>query len=238
MNFLDLVFPKKCVGCDKTGRYFCLDCETKIKKIFQICPVCERATPFGQTHEFCLTRYFPDGLFSFFNYEGIIREAIHQLKYKYVTDLEKEFWQVIKNQIQKDEEKLIVLTQFFKQEKPIVVPIPLYWHKQRIRGFNQSSLFAKRLSLHFNLPYSDKILARRRNVQSQTKLTQKEREQNVKEIFKINPNYLSAGKAGKLLITNCLLVDDVWTTGSTMKEATKVLKENGVKKVWGLTVAR
>jgi len=231
MNLLDLIFPRTCVLCHKKGGYFCPSCLKTIKVPFQVCPICERQSPFGQTHNYCLNRYSLDGLFYFFNYEGIIREAIHQLKYKFVTDLESEFWQVIQKQIKENSEKMIGINQFIKNEKPLVIPIPLYWYKQNKRGFNQSSLFGKRLSNQYNLKFSDKILIRRKNVQSQTKLSRKEREQNVKGIFRLSPKIHNTN-------LNILLVDDVWTTGSTLKEATRVLKEKGFKKVWGITVAR
>lgn len=148
-----------------------------------------------------------------------------------MTDLKEELWQIINNDWQKREEEMMVLKKFLNTERPLVVPIPLYWHKENIRGFNQASLFGEKLSLKFNLLFSDKILVRKKNVPSQTKLTQKEREENVKGIFSVSPNIHNS-------LFNILLVDDVWTTGATLKEATRVLKEGGVKRVWGLTIAR
>jgi len=172
-----------------------------------------------------------DGLISLFAYEGIVRGAIHKLKYKLVTDLESEFWEIIKSDLEKRGEEMLVLKRFVSEEKPVIIPIPLYWYKEHSRGFNQSSLFGKRLASCFSLSFSDKIFVRSRSVPSQTKLTQKEREENVKGIFKV-------GATAPGSLPNVLLVDDVWTTGATMKEATKTLKIAGVKTVWGLTVAR
>lgn len=232
MDILDLIFPRKCVGCSKSGAYFCQNCSSLVKKVFQVCPVCERQTPFGQTHPCCQTRNSPDGLISFFDYNGIIRNAIHKLKYQFVTDLEKEFWQIIAGNIEKREEEMLLLRKFIDEEKPLVVPIPLHKIKENLRGFNQSGLFGKKIAEHYSLQFSDKILIRHCNVESQTKLTQKERAQNVKGIFQVSPNILPS------YLPNILLIDDVWTTGSTLKEAIRVLKEAGVKKVWGLTIAR
>lgn len=237
MNILDYLFPRHCVGCGKQGSYFCAKCLETIKKVKQICPVCEKPTPFGQTHEFCKNKYSLDGLFSFFAYEGVIRLAIHKLKYRLVTDLKDDLWKTIDNGWQQKEEETIVLKKFMEVEKPIIVPIPLYWHKENIRGFNQALLFGKEFSSKFNLGFSDKIIVRTKNVPSQTKLTQKEREENVKGIFTINSVSLrSRRQAGEAI--SVILVDDVWTTGATLKEATRILKEGGVKKVWGLTIAR
>lgn len=229
-SLLDLIFPKKCVGCGKQGNYFCAKCTKLINQVGQICPVCERQSPFGQTHKFCLTRNNLNGLTSFFTYDGIIRNAIHQLKYKYITDLKNELWTIIESCLKENKEKMTVTESFIKQ-RPMVIPIPLYWRKENWRGFNQSSLFAQKIANYYHLQFSDKILFRTKNNISQTKLSEKERKKNIKGIFFTNPN-------SQLLITNCLLIDDVWTTGATLKEATGVLKSSGVKQVWGLTIAR
>ncbi len=183
MNLLNLLFPKICLGCGSQGGYFCTECKQKIRNTYQICPVCGKPSPFGRTHNFCLTKFSLDGLFSFFAYGGIIREAIHKLKYKLVTDLEPEFWQVIKNEIEKKEIGMTAFNQFMEKEKPVVVPIPLYWKKQNFRGFNQSSLFGERTADYYNLLFSGKMLVRKKNVASQTKLSREEREKNVKGIF-------------------------------------------------------
>lgn len=126
---------------------------------------------------------------------------------------------------------MLLLKKYIDEDKPVVVPVPLHRQKENFRGFNQSCLFGKRIARHFNLEFSDKILVRSKNVPSQTKLTEKERQQNVKGIFSISPQIHNS-------IFNILLIDDVWTTGSTLKEATRVLKEGGAKKVWGITIAR
>ncbi|MGB9637286.1 MAG: ComF family protein [Microgenomates group bacterium] len=239
MSLLDFVFPRHCVGCGKKGQYFCAECTRTIKRVKQICPVCERPTPFGQTHDYCRTKNSLDGLVSLFAYEGIIREAIHKLKYKFVTDLEEEFWKIIQSDLEKRGEEMIALNKFVEEDKPVIVPVPLHRLKENWRGFNQSSLFGKRLANHFNLSFSDKLIVRTKNVLSQTKFTQKEREENVKGIFSISPKVrrpLSLNIHNSLF--NILLVDDVWTTGATLKEAGKTLKLAGTKKVWGFTIAR
>jgi len=226
-----LIFPPKCAGCGKQGSYFCSKCLLTIKEATQICPVCERPNLFGQTHNSCLTKTSPDGLFSFFVYDGIIKDAIHKLKYKFITDLEKDLWQIIKKSLCQRGEEMKFLNKFISQEKPVIAPIPLYWYKEHLRGFNQSLLIGKRFAGSFRLTVVDNFLVRKKNSVSQTKLSQEEREKNVKGIFHCSPVIHNTK-------FNILLVDDVWTTGATMKEATGVLKEAGVKKVWGLTVAR
>ncbi len=229
MNLLDLVFPRQCLGCGRSGIYFCPGCAAKIKLTSQICPVCERPSPFGETHPSCRSRYSLNGLASFFTFEGVIRTAIHKLKYRLVTDLKTELFSLILREWPKE----TALNKFIDQYQPIVLPIPLYWLKENQRGFNQSSLFSQEISRRFNLPFSDRILLRNRSTTSQTKLTMEERRRNVEQAFVVNPKCLPAGRQASYL-----LVDDVWTTGATLKTAGNLLKRAGAKMVWGLTIAR
>lgn len=231
MSLLDLLFPPHCLGCQKTGQYFCPQCLTKIKRVQQICPVCERPSPFGKTHQSCQTKYSLDGLVSFFLYGGIIREAIHKLKYRRVTDLKKELFALMEKETRSRSEEFLIFWRFLKEKSPTVIPIPLFWYKERERGFNQAGLLAKALACGNNLPFSDKILTREKMTPTQTKLNPKQRLENVKDAFAVSPNC-------QLLIANCLIVDDVWTTGATLKTAANLLKRNEVKDVWGLTIAR
>ncbi|PIV01726.1 hypothetical protein COS54_00535 [Candidatus Shapirobacteria bacterium CG03_land_8_20_14_0_80_39_12] len=230
MSILDLIFPKKCLGCQKEGKYFCSNCLSQRAPISQICPVCEKPSPFGQTHPFCLTRYSLDGLTSFLFFGGIIRQAIHKLKYRLVTDLKEEFWQIILSELKRRED-LLLLNKFTAQYKPIIIPIPLYWYKYNYRGFNQATLFAQDFANYFHLPLSEEILIRNKGTVSQTKLKIKERKANVQNAFFVKQKL-------KTLPENILLIDDVWTTGSTLKTAGSLLKRSGVKKIWGLTIAR
>ncbi len=229
MSLLDLIFPKCCLGCGRSGVYFCPACTAKIRVVFQVCPVCERSSPFGETHFNCQGRYTLSGLTSFFAYEGIIRKAIHQLKYRLVTDLKDELSQKVKEKLEKKGGEFILLDRFLTKEKPVVVPIPLYWYKENYRGFNQAELIGKIFSDRFNLPLSNKVITRKRSTLSQTKLNPKERQKNVQEAFSVAEVPPPA---------NILLVDDVWTTGATLKTAGNLLKKAGAKKVWGITIAR
>lgn len=218
MGLLDLLFPRNCLGCRQPGGYFCPKCAKTTKE----------ASPIIQVNQ-------PDssleGLVSLFDYDGIIKEAIHRLKYRYVTDLWGEFFGIIGKRMDKKEEELGWFFKFIK-EKPLVVPVPLHWYKQNVRGFNQASLLGNSLAQKFKLPFSEKVLVRKKFTVSQTQLKGKEREKNVKNAF--------ATPSTIILNTNpnILLVDDVWTTGSTMESAARVLRKAGAKKVWGLTIAR
>jgi len=161
-----------------------------------------------------------DALVSIFPYEGIIRRAILKLKYNFVSDLTDELVDLAVNFLQED---------FFQAR--VLVPIPLHWYRKNWRGFNQAEILGKEIALKLKIDFCPDLLLRTRSTKPQVKLKGKERKKNVRGAFKLNPKY-------RILDTEYLLFDDVWTTGATMKECARVLKKAGVKKVFGLTLAR
>ena len=116
------------------------------------------------------------------------------------------------------------------RDEAILVPIPLHKSRERWRGFNQSEKIGELVAKGLGWEFSPDLLVRKIATKSQTELKKKDRKGNVRGVFAINANY-------PLLSTSYLLFDDVWTTGSTLKEACRALKQNGVKTVWGLTIA-
>lgn len=228
---LDLLFPKKCVGCKRLDSYFCQDCVSNILQTDLVCPMCEKLSIGGQTHPICKRKFGLDGLWSLGIYQGSLREAIKQLKYGRVsklaetlTDILIEYWAKFQpfllDQIKKD-----------RGEGWVLIPVPLHWYRENKRGFNQSSLIGKALSKSLGLDYLDG-LKRIRYTKPQVKLKGRDRHINIRNAFEIPKPYV--------LNPNpyVLLIDDVWTTGSTLKECGYVLKRAGAKKVWAITLAR
>lgn len=239
---LDLLFPKKCVGCKKTGSYserqrgassayFCKDCISNIKQTDLVCPKCEKLAIGGQTHPICIRRFGLDGLWSLGIYEPPLKQAIQTLKYKGVVDLSKILSEVIVEYWAKYQPFLLDQIKRVRGGGWIIVPVPLHWFRKNDRGFNQSFLLTKHLSESLGLSYIE-ALKRVRYTKSQVKLKGKERHQNIKNAFEISPNY------DKAAMNYVLLIDDVWTTGSTLKECCYILKRAGAKKVWAITLAR
>jgi len=229
VGILDFIFPKHCVSCKKLGDYICADCFATISfNPYEICLVCNRGSIDGLTHPFCKSRYAIDGAFTSISYKGVVKKLVYQFKYKpFVSDL----CNILVDLMY---EGLIQKELFIKTiEQPVMalVPIPLYKAKLRKRGYNQSKLLALGLSKKFNVPTVD-MLIRVKNTPSQVGLERKKRIENITNAFSIAPNILTS----KYL--NIFLVDDVLTTGSTFLEAAKVLKRNGVKRVWGIALSR
>lgn len=206
--FLNFLFPKKCLGCGKKGNYFCSSCVREIR------PLEPQIYLFG-----CSL----DGLFCVFPYQGIIRRAILKLKYNFVSDLSEELVNLSL--------RLIKLDWFDFLNSITLIPIPLYWYREKWRGFNQTEMLGKKIADKLKIDFCSDLLIRIRLTKPQTKLKGKERKENIRGAFKVNPKY-------SILNTKYLLFDDVWTTGATMKECARVLKKAGAKKVFGLTLAR
>lgn len=227
MGLLDFLFPKYCVNCRKIGDYICASCFSFIAfDIEMICLVCNKGSIDGLTHPGCRGKYTIDGAFAGVAYKGIVKKLIYNFKYKpYLSDLQKSLVELFYESIIQQE-----IFQQAYQSSPILVPIPLHGKRLKKRGYNHSKLLAEGLSRNLNLKLLE-ILQRTKETKSQFGLNLKERKENLKDAFILNTKYLIPN-------TNIFLVDDILTTGSTLLEAGKILKKNGAKKVWGLTLAR
>jgi ComF family protein len=230
MGFSDFIFPKKCVVCKKFGSYLCSKCFSFLSfDAKSLCLACNNPSFNNLTHPRCKRKLTIDGCFSALAYNKTVQKLIFNFKYKpYLTDLKTVLADLFYESIIQNEQ----LQQQIKKGEWIFVPIPLSAHKLRKRGYNQAEILAKELSKKFNMSVQD-LLARTRETKTQVGLTNLQRKLNVKDAFLLKPHaiFLLEGK-------NVLLVDDVATTGSTLLEASKVLKKGGVQKVFGLTLAR
>jgi len=227
MSLLDFVFPKYCVNCRRRGEYICANCFSFISfDVSMICLACNRPSLDGLTHPGCRTKYAIDGAFCAVAYKGIVKKLIYNFKYKpYLADLKNSLVELFYESIIQQE-----IFQKIYNLNPTLMPIPLHSKRLRSRGYNHSKLLAEGLAGKLNLKLIDALL-RTRETKSQFGLKLKERKENLKDAFALNTKY-------KILNTNMFLVDDILTTGSTLSEAAKILKRNGAKKVWGLTLAR
>lgn len=232
MNLLlDLLFPKKCIGCKKLDTYFCKDCISDILQTDLVCPKCEKLAVGGQTHPVCRRRFGLDGLWSLGIYQNSLREAIKQLKYGRVRGLAETLVDILVEYWAKYQPFVLDQIKTSRGAGWAIIPVPLHWWRGNDRGFNQSSLVGQMLSKKLGLAYCDG-LKRIRYTKSQVKLKGRQRKQNIFNAFASNSDY-------NLQPTPyILLIDDVWTTGSTLRECCYVLKRNGAKKVWALTLAR
>jgi ComF family protein len=228
MSIVDLIFPKKCFGCNRNGKFICEVCIRKVKLAKQICIGCEKPAIDGMTHVRCKRPLRLDACTSIWNYDGVIRKALINLKYKFAFKIAEELADNIAS--------FLLKKNFVLPKEAILIPIPLHRFRANWRGFNQVEEIGKLVCQKMGWEFQPDILVRKKVRRPQTELKGDKRQQNIRGVFSINSKY----KNSNLLATNhnLLIFDDVLTTGATIKEAGKVLKRNGAKQVWGLTIAR
>lgn len=233
---LDTLFPIHCVSCRKEGEWICPECLRKIEILNeQVCPYCEKVAtengticPQCKNSFSCKKKVVPlDALLVSAKYkENDLAKIIHLFKYSFARDLSIPLGKIIAECFSKNSLPL----------PDIIIPIPLHPRRLRWRDFNQSELLAQYLSQNIapgmEIPMNNKILRRKRFTQPQMKIKNyAKRKENLKNAFTvINYN----GVKNK----NILLVDDVCTTGSTLLECAKILKQNGAGKVFGAVISR
>ena len=186
-----------------------------------LCPRCGKPRPSGTLCSTCVSWQAEiDGIRSPFRFDGVMRQAIHQLKYRNLRALA---------------EPLAKLLNDYLATNPIpgevLVPVPLHQKRLRERGYNQSSLLAKELGKLTNLPVVDDCLIRQRHAPPQTRsATVEERRSNVAGAFVCRDHRLQNKQV--------LLIDDVSTSGATLDAGAAALKATGATSVWGLVLAR
>jgi competence protein ComFC len=200
---LDLFFPKTCFGCFKEGFYLCEKCKSTL--FFD-----------ADSNDSFKNSYF-DNLFACFKYVkgSLIQKLIIQFKYKYSKDLTDLLGNFLLKKIQTL--NLNLKTHFF-------IPVPISKKRLKMRGFNQTKLLCDYLAQNLSKSHVLDCLYRKKNVTSQAKLNKKGRMENLKDVIGIKPEFVQSLN-GKTVF----LIDDVVTTGSTLNECSKVLKQNGVK---------
>jgi len=167
-----------------------------------------------------------NGAISIWKYEKVMRKAIIKLKYGFAGEIAKEI-SFYAGKFLKGHEGVL-------PGKAILAPIPLHRSRKNWRGFNQSSEIGKLIAKEMGWDFIDNIVTRKVKTIPQTELKGAEREKNLKGAFSFNGSYLQNIKDSRKII----VFDDVWTTGATLKEMCSVLKRNGVKEVWAITIAK
>lgn len=164
----------------------------------------------------CVKKVTPGGPNSIWRYERVVRKAIIALKYKFAIEIADELISYIS----------------LPPSKQTLVPIPSHWYKQNLRGFNQSELLGKKLAVKMGWKFIPDLLIKKKSTPPQVGLRGLPRRQNLRGVFAVNSNIPISQ------YPSILVFDDVVTTGSTIKEAIKVLLAAGAQEVRSLTIAR
>ena len=212
---LNLIYPLKCLICQKDMEPtlpagLCSDCFNKIQKY-------SSSPKILPEH-----KYYFKQIWAACPYEGVIKEAIHLLKYKGKL--------ILVNQLSS------VMIAYAKENLPLadidfLIPVPLHRSRLKEREFNQSEILASKLANYFFLSLLNNVLIRIRPTPPQTNLSKEERFNSLKGAFALKKKGLIKGK-------NILLIDDVFTTGATANQCAKVLIENKANEVSVFTLAK
>jgi ComF family protein len=226
-------FPSFCKICGSLlesphDRVVCRSCLEKIKpRRSAFCLCCGRFFEGGgESHlcSDCLKDQRPYSLHrSCARYEGILKDAILLFKYRGYKPLGKHLSRFVFESLKKEDG--------LWWDLEAIIPVPLHPKRLRERGFNQALVIAKELSKLKKIPLKNKILKKVMNVAAQTSLEREERIKNVRGVYRVTKNAEIKGKV-------ILLVDDVYTTGSTLKECSAELKKAGAKEVRAITIAQ
>jgi len=224
---LDLLFPRWCVGCGREGDFICPSCLQSLPRITPpFCPHCglpQSGLP-QSSAKICTScagwEAEIDGIRSPFRFDGVIRQAIHELKYRNLRAIAGLFARLLNDYL---------IANPLPGE--VLVPVPLHPKRLRERGYNQSHLLARELGKLNKLPLVDDCLIREYHSPPQARTANvDERRRNVANAFSCRHRRLK----GKQV----LLIDDVSTSGATLDGCARALKESGATSVWGLVLAR
>ncbi|MBP3925612.1 MAG: ComF family protein [Clostridium sp.] len=221
---LDALFPRRCPVCGtipEEGRAICPSCLSQLS--FVSSPVCKKCGKEMETEtmEYCLDctrhkRSFAWGV-SLLNYNEAAAHSMAAIKYKNKREY-LDFY--AEETMKRCKEKLLFM------EADVLVPVPVHPARRRQRGFNQAELLAQALSVELKLPVCSDVLRRTKKTEPQKDLTPSERLKNLEEAF----------EARAICGRTVLLVDDIYTTGSTIEACTRALLKAGAKKVCFFTL--
>ena len=226
---LGVLYPKRCVACDKVllkiekELGFCASCSTKVKLVGPTCCM-KCGTPIADDRvEFCrncvnTTRAFTQNK-AIYQYTGDMKEAMYRFKYGNRRCYGKTF----------AEHALHYYGSWIKNNGiEAIVPVPMYKKKEKQRGYNQAEVFARALSEVTAIPVANKIVQRNKDTEAMKQLNALKRKKNLLKAFSLVKNDVQFSKV--------LLVDDIYTTGTTMDEVAKVLKQGGIEQVYGMSI--
>lgn len=222
---LNILYPRRCPVCHRILRdqkaLICPECENVFQPIKEgYCLKC--GSPVKPEEEYCRDcagkrRSFDEGR-GIFLYDQKMRRSL--IRYKYYGSREyADYYAVSMYRYGRGN--------ILRWKPDVIIPVPLHRRKLRMRGFNQSGILAEKLGIFLDIPVSEGTLRKIRGTRSQKKLDAAQRRKNLRQAFRAER---------RLDGLTVLLVDDVYTTGSTVEAAAACLKEAGAKKVCFLTL--
>ena len=225
----DLIFPKRCVLCDEIIPFdrrkegICDRCRSKIRYIREpFCMRCGRQLGKDQ-EEYCKDCSSRKYVFlqnvTLYDY-GSVADSLFRFKYRGRREYARFY----------GEELYRGYREWLAVRKPdALIPVPCHSSRRRQRGYNQAELLAEALSAVSGIPVKKDLIQRIHKTGPQKNLTLRERQNNLKKAFKICQNDVK--------LSTIVIIDDIYTTGSTMDAMAEELHRNGVRKIYGMALA-
>lgn len=228
MNYLkELLFPRRCPICDNIvsgwNKNICELCYENLKPIQgEICCKCGKKLTVEEKEyckDCCKNMHIFTGGMALYEYVDVAK-SIYRFKYGERAEYA-EFY---------GREMAIHFKKRIQCIKPdALMPVPLHKERQRKRGYNQAELLAKEIGKELGIPVYTKVIVRQKKTLPQKKLNAIERQNNLKKAFKIIKN--------ELKLNTIIIVDDIYTTGSTIDSIARVLKDAGVHEIYYMALA-
>lgn len=220
-SVFELVYPNLCSACQDErplpGHFFCLECLSQFPETgFHL----QSQNPFTKHFQGRFT--FDTGAsFLYFSRKGITQEILHRIKYHNEPELAIKLGQWYGKQLRESP---------WWQQTDFIIPVPLHWKKERLRGYNQSAKFAEGIGDVLECKVSSKLLIRKTSSSSLTSMNRWQRMETMQTVFELKNLTLLKGK-------HVLLVDDVLTTGATLEACALQLLDSKPASLKLLTIA-
>ncbi len=226
-TILDILFPRRCPVCGEivrpAGRLICPACFRELSFVKD--PVCKKCGKeiISETMEFCddcmVRRHAFEYGVALVNYDEAARASMVQIKYKNKREYLDFYGEALAARYKKTIRRMKV---------DAIVPIPVHAARRKTRGFNQAEILAEIIGARLGIPVRPEMLVRTRKTLPQKELSANARLKNLSHAFSVGE--IPAG------ISRVLLVDDIYTTGSTIEACSRVLRAAGVKEVYFVVI--
>jgi competence protein ComFC len=223
-TLLEIFYPIYCGGCNAAaGSILCDDCINTFRPVEEekTCPICGRLIDKRTLCGACMEekRTFSKGHFGYY-FEGRLRDVIHAFKFNGRIDVGKYLVKLLK-------EKIDTMT----QEIDCIIPLPVTEKRLKERGFNQSFIIGEEIAKMTGKEVYPSVLVKTKQTEDQYALSKKERKKNIRGAFAVK-------NKGQISGRRVLLVDDLFTTGYTAQEASRLLLKSAAKEVIVFALAR
>ncbi len=226
-QFLSLLFPRRCPVCGEIvlprGELICPACVGKLTLVRQpVCMTCGKELE-SERQEYCVDcmrhpKTFRHN-FALLRYDDVTRRSMAAIKYKNKREYLDFYGEAMARRFGR---------QLLRIRPDALVPVPVHRSRLRSRGFNQAQLLAERIGRRLDIPVCPQALIRTKKTLPQKKLSSAERLENIRKAFA--PGILPE-KTRRVV-----LIDDIYTTGSTLEACARVLRSMGVEEVYGMTI--